>query len=937
MEKIKDSEINFKQVLLKNAEDKLIDSVDKKINQIDSELNKTSKDFNLILKDFNNPDNIIKTNLSKSEEQELRSKLSKNSYHFPDVINIGELISEKTIHSKILKENSFKTKIPLLIPLQNAGISFLINHKFRDRINEMIELIGVNLIRSLPDGLVKVTLIDKSGSGQNLPILSGLHEKFIEGKVLSEDMEIENEMAEIKNSMSAISQSISANGFNSIEEYNIETDEIPQQYHLVFINGFPGGFNKKATENLVSLIESGSKSGIYVFMSINYDPVYGLNQSINGITLNHIIKQMTTFEFSDRPHDLLTKKIITENVELLKFPLKNEEEMKILLNNTFKIKFREFNDSELKIKIKELNEIIKDLELKPVIDIEKVYPKKELFWSKHSERGICVPFAKKGIENVFLSLGVNQYGEDEATHHGMIGGATGSGKTVLIHDFILMTTMFYSPKDIQFYLLDYKEGTEFAVYKDFPYVNILSMESEIEFGHEVLQKAINVMEDRGSKFKKIGAQNLVTYNNRVEETEKLARIIIIIDEFQVLLPRDRFLTERTNELLNDILRRGRSFGINLLLATQTLKGIELDQQILSNMPLRIALKMDEKDSVKIFTEDNTSPKFLKNPGEGIYNKSYGNSKSNIHFQAYKAIGKSVPDTIKKVLDYMDENMNPTEIKDIYDKRFVYNGETIGNIKNNEILQNIYKNNEQTNKIYMGEPAGLSKEHLFIQFENDYAENMLIVGEEQIKAASLMYYMAEQIIKNQSKENRIYFFNFNLQFKDTFENLFTPLFKESDILSDNKKSETYLQEIYKEYEIRKEASEEMLTKSFPKIYIFLYYIESSKLFSGASYSNENLKKIITLLKNGAELGFSFITYATDFKTLTDNDLSGEINKFKKKIALRGGNSIKIFGTEANVSFSKSENVSIIKRGIVSEGFMKFKPYINEEFEKFKQKA
>jgi len=926
------SEINFKKILLSNAKKRLIESLNNEINNIDTELNnsvKGMKDF--LINKIKNPEITVSENTDFSEFKNKRKSLKKENYHFPDLINAGSLVNDQNIYSKIIEKNSFQTEIPMLIPVQNSGIAFLINHKYKDRINNLLEIIGIDLISALPDGLVKVTLIDKSGSGQNFPTLSGLHEKFIEGKVLSEDSEIENELADIKNSMSAIAQSISANGFESIEDYNLNTNEIPQQYNLIFINGFPNGFNKKATENLVSLIESGSKSGIYVFMSINYDPVYGLNQSINGITLDHIIKQMSTFEFSDRPHDLLTKKIIKENVEALKFPLKNEEDMKILFNTKYKMKFKEISSSELKSRIKYLNEIIKDLDLKPVIDIEKAYPPLEKFWSKDSGKGICVPFGKKGIENTYLSLGINQYGEDESTHHGLIGGSTGSGKTVLIHDIILMISMLYSPKDVQFFLLDYKEGTEFAVYKDFPYVNILSMESEIEFGHEVLDRAIKIMEDRGALFKEVGAANLLNYNTNIQKEEhkhkglkKLPRIIIIIDEFQVLLPKDQRISSKTNEKLDRILRLGRSFGINLLLATQTLKGIDLEPQIMSNIPLRVALKMDGKDAAKIFTEENTAPRFIKNPGEGIYNKSYGNSKVNMHFQAFKAIGDSVPETMNIVQNYMKEHIEPFELEELIESRFVYNGEMEGNINNNEILF------ESEDKLYIGEPAGLSKEHVFVSFENnDFAENMIIVGSDQVKTASIFSYMAQQIAQKQ-KESKIYFFNFSLQLKQSFHNFLDKDFKEnSHKIIDNKTSEIELEEIYQEYLKRKEKSEDNDIK-FSKIYAFLYYIESSKLFSGASYSNKNLKKIEELLRNGPELGIHFIIYATDFTTLTENDLSRELSKFKKKIAVKGGNSLKIFGTEASVSFSKSNNVSIIDNGVTNQEYKKFKPYINNVF-------
>jgi hypothetical protein len=283
---------------------------------------------------------------------------------------------------------------------------------------------------------------------------------------------------------------------------------------------------------------------------------------------------------------------------------------------------------------------------------------------------------------------------------------------------------------------------------------------------------------------------------------------------------------------------------------------------------------------------------------------------------------------------MNEQMNPLDIEEIYESRFVYNGEAEGDILKNEIYQNLVKRKEKTNKIYIGEPAGLSKEHAFVSFENDFAENLLIVGSDQIKAASLFSYMAEQIEKTHNKNDSFYFFNFSMQLKTAFKNKIDPLLSENkNKLIDNKESETYLDEIYEEYKKRKELSdnnEEDKEVKFNKIYMFLYYIESSKLFSGASYSNKNIKKIEDIFKNGPELGMHVIIYAADFSTLTENDISREISKFKKKIALKGQNSLKIFGTEAGVSFSKSNNVAIIDRGIIGEDFKKFKPYVDNNF-------
>lgn len=925
-------EINYKDLLSSNARDTLKKDVTDKMDTIDFKKQENESQLFDFLKTEGNP-NITLGDVSIEDFKSSRTELRKDKYHFPDVIRLGDLINEKYIPSKIIGGEHYKTEIPLIVPIQNSGIGFLINQKYKDRISDLIEMIGIKVIGSLPDGLVKVTVIDKTGSGQNFPKLSLLHEKFIEGKVLSEDNEIERELEEIKHSMSAITQSISANGFGSIEEYNLNTDEVPQQYNLVFINGFPSGFNKKSTENLFSLVESGSKAGIYVFLSINYDPIYGYNQNINGMSLHNLLKMMTVFDFSERPHEYLSKGLIKENVDLIKSPLKNEEELRVLYNNTYKIRFYETNEHIIKEKIKILNDIIQNLDLKPVIDITKAIPSKDKFWSKSAGKGLNVPFGKKGIENVYLSLGINQYGEDETTHHGLIGGATGSGKTVFIHDLILMLSIYYSPKELQFYLLDYKEGTEFAVYKDFPYVKILSMDSEIEFGHEVLDSAISLMEKRGKLFKEVGAQNLVTYNSKVPEEQKIPRILIIIDEFQVLLPKDQKIASKTNDKLDRILRLGRSFGINLLLATQTLKGIDLEPAILSNIPLRVALRMDEKDAIKIFQEENTAPKFLKNPGEGIYNKSYGNSKQNVHFQAFRALGNTVDSIITMIKDHMTENLNPLYVEELENERFVYNGEAEGDISTNKILQENLEKNIPTSKIYLGEPAGLSKEHLFVEFNAEFGENMLMIGSDQKKAASTFTYMTKQILRLE-KTSKVNFVNFSSRFQPDFDSALKNEiidFKNNTFFNiANKESEDFLEALFKELQERKPLLDKGETFNNRKIYNFMFFIESGKIFSSSGFSDPNSKKLTELVKNGPEVGIFLILYASDFSAIMGNDLSRDISKFKKKIALKGGNSLKMFGTEAGIKFSKADQVAIIERGVIGEEFKKFKPYVSQIF-------
>jgi hypothetical protein len=892
----------MKKLLLKNAKETMKNILAERISDNNEEMDKENSNFILEAKEKGNTN----LNLELQNKDFDRKKLSKKNYHFPDYLNLGNLVNYNYIPSKIVKDEAYKTVIPFLLPFSNNGFAFFMNSKYKSRIIDILELSAIKVLNSLPDGLARVSLIDKTGAGQNFPYLSRLHEKFINGKVLTEESEIELELENLKNSMATISQSISANGFTSIEEYNKNTDEIAQPYSIVLVSNFPTGFNKRSSENLLSLVESGPSAGIFVIMSISLDPTFGNNQNIHGLTLGDFLKHTPTFEITDRIHDYVNKGYVSDNVELYSFPFVEEKEFKKFVNNVYAIDLEKTNPDYMQQSIEELNANIEKIELRPIIDITKMFPEK--FWTKDAGLGVSVPFGKRGIESIYFSLGINQYGEDESTHHCLIGGSTGSGKTVFIHDLILQMTMNYSPSELMLYLLDYKEGTEFAVYKDYPAVKILSMESEVEFGQEVLEQAIKLMEERGTLFKEVGVSRLADYNNKVSEDKKLPRIIIIIDEFQALLPANQKVANKTNTLLDRILRLGRSFGINLIFSTQTLKGIDLDPAILSNIPLRIGLKMDEKDAAKLFAEGNHAPKFLKYPGEGIYNKSYGTSIYNVNFQAFRALGEVVESTIKMISDYTKKELEPSLYKKIMNERFVYSGEK-------KAVMDFSKIDSNSDKIYIGEPVGLSKEDISFKFNSEYGDNLLIVGSEFEKAYFIIYSMLLQ----QSKSD-IYFFNYSSQvnFRDKVDNGIN--------FFNNKNAEEGFDKVYKIFKDRQEQYSKNEGQKFNSIFIYHYFLESSKLFSTEGARNANMKKLLELLSEGSELGIHSIYYSSDFATISSLDISRELSKFKKKIALKGGNSLKIFPIESSISFSDSDLISIINIGDIQKSEFKFKPYL-----------
>jgi hypothetical protein len=108
---------------------------------------------------------------------------------------------------------------------------------------------------------------------------------------------------------------------------------------------------------------------------------------------------------------------------------------------------------------------------------------------------------------------------------------------------------------------------------------------------------------------------------------------LIVDEFQVLFSEGRQVAEAAEQLLSQLLKQGRSFGIHILLATQTLKGINAQSigSIISQLGCRIALACGQEDSAMILGSGNWVANKLRSPPEGIINNANGAKSGNVKF------------------------------------------------------------------------------------------------------------------------------------------------------------------------------------------------------------------------------------------------------------------------------------------------------------------
>lgn len=176
----------------------------------------------------------------------------------------------------------------------------------------------------------------------------------------------------------------------------------------------------------------------------------------------------------------------------------------------------------------------------------------------------------------------------DKTPHILIGGNTGSGKTILLQCLLWQAI---EQADVV-YVADFKGGVDFPrAWQEFAY--IITNEQKLLV---LLNCLADTLEKRKQLFKEVEAANITEY--RQKAGDYMQRIVFACDEVAELLDRTGADKER-KELLAQIearlaliARQGRAFGVHLILATQRPDANILPGQIKNNMNIRVCGRAD---------------------------------------------------------------------------------------------------------------------------------------------------------------------------------------------------------------------------------------------------------------------------------------------------------------------------------------------------------
>ena len=177
--------------------------------------------------------------------------------------------------------------------------------------------------------------------------------------------------------------------------------------------------------------------------------------------------------------------------------------------------------------------------------------------------------------------------------HLLIGGTTGSGKSVGINAMIMSMLMRATPSQVRFIMIDPKR-VEFTPYNGIPHLYV-PVVTEPKEAASALSWGVAEMERRLKVFSKVGARNISQYNEKArtgelgeDDTSELPYIVIIIDELADLMMN---VGKEVEFSISRIAQLARAAGIHLIVATQRPSANVVTGLIKANITNRMAFNV----------------------------------------------------------------------------------------------------------------------------------------------------------------------------------------------------------------------------------------------------------------------------------------------------------------------------------------------------------
>ena len=601
------------------------------------------------------------------------------------------------------------------------GISLFVNYSPTDRMTyqEHFRRILLKMFMTFPAGKLEATMIDPLELGETFAWYTKLGEeqaRIIDTKIWSQEKDISDSISILRQKLETMIQS-----YGTDKETCLKKEPV----RVLAITDFPTGFSQSALGDLQAIVRKSASYGVCVFIWANSQEINKLAASQQPVF--NEIKQMLRVARADGSQ--LTLETAREEKVYLVFDEMLEASInRLAIINTLA---KGIHSSQRKIeKFEDMFDNIED---------------RNNWFNESSIAELAIPIGIRGADTVVkMTLGKR---DGSTEHHALIAGQTGAGKSTLLHTIIMSTLLNYSPEEVNLYLVDFKEGIEFKTYTNFnlPALRVIAIDSEREFGLNILKELCRILEDRADTFSRAKCEEISDY--RKKTNIKVPKIVLIFDEIQELF-RDRgaadTIAKECLDRLNKLIMQGRALGIHIILACQDFKLVPGIEVLFSQMAIRIAIKGSEDSAKSVLGENNTGAKQLQDreAGAAVYNGKNGMQSANVVFQVSYLDKEKRTEFLSKLNDFQN-NINLGKNFQHKTRILLTNAEDdIFNLYNQLIIH------KQTEKMFddvnqyglaIGEGFELTR-NFRIGLSPKAKSNLLLVGTDEKKAASMFFFI-----------------------------------------------------------------------------------------------------------------------------------------------------------------------------------------------------
>ncbi len=820
---------------------------------------------------------------------------------FNEKIDIGMLISDfqgNILHQEVkqilekklgLLYEHEKIFIPIIIDI-SKGLNIFVYENQIEHTGTCMNLINqlmMLLLLNAPASKQQFVLFDPVGRGKGYRLFLELFNNIPElntGQIWTTKEQMAKQLRKLSDFVDDVGQNKLAK-YNDIYEYNNTIIENQETLKCLSILNFPKYFDERMLDDLYNIMTNGAKYGINVLL--HYDDTQADKNSAKIMEWIENLQNISTLLENIGGNFFLNDSIM--------FAPHNK--LAALENNDF---INEFANEIDKVK-------------KQGLSFNKIYD--GVLFSKSCTDHLSIPIGKDGNGDIHsLRLGEN------SSHHCIIAGATGGGKSTLLHTIIMGALCNYSPDELNLYLMDFKSGTEFKVYSNYiiPHIKLLALDAMQEFGESILSDLLEEMNRRSLLFKENNSQNIQGYRENTKDT--LPRILVLIDEFQILFDEsnNRKAAVNCGNILSTLVMQGRSYGIHIILSTQTLRmadrRLSIQQSTLDQMLVRIGLKCNERESDYLFGS-NGQEAFKKMRGElgaAVYSYNYSEDEGKQFKVAFCDV-HTKNHLLKEISEYSQAFSS--------EGTRIFEGNVVPSIENSSYFA-LENDSEISNiEIHLGEPIRVAPP-VVIHIDKRSRNNLLIVGtNEELTNRVVGLYMLSVLNKYDKSpiskiEKSVYYMDGNYIIDGTLSDFVLSLNERFGdnitILNSNSMTITTIDELYDIFTSRKKSRQNDQA-AITVVINNLQWLDGIKTAFGggnvSQYLDDNIEdtssstddlfdflgntsalpsgrvnykgKLLELLENGYTYGINFVITANDYLTIREY-MSDVLSRIPKRI-------------------------------------------------------